>query len=516
MTRDRPATTSTVRFSDDDLDLFSLASHDRNPLHLDAEYARTTQFGQRVVFGVLGGLACAGAWDLADGRRVVALTLDLVGPMFCGPDYTLRAEQPTGEGAVVTLCEGSRPLVRATFKLGPAEPVASRQPGDAAPEPRREAARLDRDQIVAGRRLHGRWRADTAALHALRQRLDVSTLSTGQTAALLWCSYVIGMEVPGRRALFSRAALTFTSDGDPDGTVDFDATVISSDERFGLVRLAVTVEGTASGELRAFVRQRPAPTSAPEPADESLVGRVALVVGASRGLGSLIAAALVRRGATVYGSFLRSAGEMDDVRDGLGDAADRLVPVRGDGADPAWCAATVQRILADTGHLDVVVCNASPTILPMWFEAATVERTTRYVADSLDLVAQPLAAALPALVESRGWVVAVSSRYADTTPASYPHYVAAKGAIEGLVRATAHHHRDVGILIVRPPRLLGEVNIPVAGEEAIPGEVVAATIADRLAQAPPHGAAELLDDFTIAASPPARALTSRQSDSQER
>ena len=48
---------ATVCFTKQDLELFSAASHDRNPLHISEEYARTTPYGEPVVFGILGALA---------------------------------------------------------------------------------------------------------------------------------------------------------------------------------------------------------------------------------------------------------------------------------------------------------------------------------------------------------------------------------------------------------------------------------------------------------------------------
>ena len=50
----------TIRFERADLDLFSAASHDRNPLHLCDQYARRTAYGEPVVFGIFGALAALG------------------------------------------------------------------------------------------------------------------------------------------------------------------------------------------------------------------------------------------------------------------------------------------------------------------------------------------------------------------------------------------------------------------------------------------------------------------------
>ena len=69
------------------------------------------------------------------------------------------------------------------------------------------------------------------------------------------------------------------------------------------------------------------------------------------------------------------------------------------------------------------------------------------------------------------------------------------GAIEGLVRAVAHHYDNVSFLIVRPPRLAGELDIPFAGATALRGSQVAAVLAHRLEGAQVFGEAETLAEF---------------------
>jgi NAD(P)-dependent dehydrogenase (short-subunit alcohol dehydrogenase family) len=136
----------------------------------------------------------------------------------------------------------------------------------------------------------------------------------------------------------------------------------------------------------------------------------------------------------------------------------------------------VERILAEQGRLDLLVCNACPTILPMAYESTSVASVHSYIADAVALASHPVAASLDALSESGGRVVAISSAYAEKAPANFPHYVAAKCAVEGLLRSAAGHHTRTGFLIVRPPRLEGELNIPFAGETALPVARAAAAI----------------------------------------
>lgn len=494
----------TIRFADDDLALFARASHDVNPLHLDDGYARATPFGRRVVFGVLGALACLAHAPEVPGQRLRALTLEFVGPMFADTDYNVQARRLADDRIGVTLGDGARPLVKATLRLAP---------GATRPDPvpdtpfalRREAADGAPDTLAAGSARAGRYAPDPAAVDALRARLglDGRLVSPAQVAALLWSSYLVGMELPGRQALFNGLTLDFADPAPPGAPLDFAATVRGFDPRFGLLRTNVLLEADgapfAKGEIRAFVRR----AAAPEDDDlarwigpsDSLAGKTALVIGASRGLGARIARALALQGATVYGNYLRSGASFEQTRRGAGDAAERLIAAPGDGADPLWCAQTVARIVAERGGLDLLVCNACPAILPMWYEAATADRIHRYVADSLALASTPLAASLDALAERGGQAVVISSVYAEKAPANFPHYVAAKCAIEGLVRAVAAHHTRVGFVLVRPPRLEGELNIPFGGETSLSVDQVAGTIAWQTTQPQTPGAVTWLSDF---------------------
>src|SRR5437764_12126945 len=77
-------------FSEQDLELFRDASGDRNPLHLDPGYASRTPYGQRVVYGVLGAIACLGKLNLSGKPPVRSLTAEFLRPMFLGVDYAVK------------------------------------------------------------------------------------------------------------------------------------------------------------------------------------------------------------------------------------------------------------------------------------------------------------------------------------------------------------------------------------------------------------------------------------------
>ena len=163
----------TVRFTGDDLALFCQASHDNNPLHLSESYARTTQFGQRVVFGILGALHCLGALPLDDGQTLTGLTLEFVGPMLQEIDYTLQRKALSPTRWLITLADGTRPLVKATFRIGPGARCDS-SPEGSAQAPRTEPADRDRDDFTTGESCRGRYQVNSAAFATLLERTRVA------------------------------------------------------------------------------------------------------------------------------------------------------------------------------------------------------------------------------------------------------------------------------------------------------------------------------------------------------
>jgi len=83
---------------------------------------------------------------------------------------------------------------------------------------------------------------------------------------------------------------------------------------------------------------------------------VALVTGASRGIGHAIAAALLARGGRVAITG-RDAGRVEEAALGLGPP-ERVLPIAGNAADPAHRAAAVNAVLERFGRLDALVNNA--------------------------------------------------------------------------------------------------------------------------------------------------------------
>ena len=79
--------------ADEDVRAFAELTGDRNPVHLDEEYAASTRFGRRIAHGMLGAsLISAVLANELPGRGTVYLsqTLKFTAPVFLGDTVTAR------------------------------------------------------------------------------------------------------------------------------------------------------------------------------------------------------------------------------------------------------------------------------------------------------------------------------------------------------------------------------------------------------------------------------------------
>jgi len=483
--------TQTLRFSQADLELFRDASGDRNPLHLSRDYASKTAYGQQVVFGALGAVACLGHLGQRAGEGSVAkVTADFHRPMFLGVNYGLRV---SGQGAseTVRLQDGTVPVLTLSVQYR-AEGQGSCRTGGPAHFERTEAKGAKFEDLTAGTEVSGTWAADGEKTGELLWRWNVGDAHRPAAEALLWSSYAVGMELPGTSALFFRVALEFEAAPVPDHSVAYSLKVAGVNKTISQLKVNAELSRNgqrfAHGQVVAFVRPEMPPVNFAAIASterQPFAGKVAVVVGASRGLGAAIAASLAAGGAHVVG-VSRSHVSW---RDGLpNELQARLSTEAADAADAQALGGLSSQIRDRFGRLDFLICSAFPAIPSLRLEENAAERIRGYLRRSTDLVLAPLCAFLPLLNESKGCAVIVSSVAVEKPVRDWPHYVAAKNAVEGLGVVAPLQYPDTGCLLIRPDKLLTDMtNTPMGRQNAASPLAYAAQICRALETPPAPG-----------------------------
>lgn len=175
-----------------------------------------------------------------------------------------------------------------------------------------------------------------------------------------------------------------------------------------------------------------------------LDGRVALVTGASRGIGAEVCRAYAREGAAVCVNHYPGpdeAAQADKLVTELREGGARAIAVAADVAVRADVEAMVERVGDELGTVDVLVANAAASGRVPWrdIDAAEWRRVVTTNLDGALFCAQAVHDGMREL--GRGSIVTVSSVMVALGARDSLHYVTTKAGILGFTRALA---REVG------------------------------------------------------------------------
>jgi 3-oxoacyl-[acyl-carrier protein] reductase len=205
----------------------------------------------------------------------------------------------------------------------------------------------------------------------------------------------------------------------------------------------------------------------PELAADQLRGRVALVTGASGGIGRAISERLGELGVAVAVGYGSSADAAQEVVDGLLSRGGRSTPVPGDLADPEACARSLEAAETALGPVDVLVANAGVG-KRQTIDEVSLEDWGRTIDVNLRAPFLLVQRALPGMIE-RGWgrVLLMSSVAAFTGGVVGPHYAASKAGLHGLLHHLAPRVAGNGVTVnAIAPALIEETGmLPGATEE---------------------------------------------------
>jgi NAD(P)-dependent dehydrogenase (short-subunit alcohol dehydrogenase family) len=177
-----------------------------------------------------------------------------------------------------------------------------------------------------------------------------------------------------------------------------------------------------------------------------LLGKVAVVTGASRGIGRAIARRLSDAGADLA-LLARNRAALDEVAEEiLARGGKSTLPVPADVSDPSAIVDAAARVHAELGAIDILVNNAGE-VLRKPFADITDEEWRLIMAVNLDGAFHCTRAFADDLIARRGRVINIASIAGRRGTAMLTAYCAAKHGLVGLTRALAEEFRDHGVAV---------------------------------------------------------------------
>ena len=178
-----------------------------------------------------------------------------------------------------------------------------------------------------------------------------------------------------------------------------------------------------------------------------LNGRIALITGASRGIGAAIAASLAEAGAAVAVNYRERAADADAIVADIKRRGGRAIATAADASQAAAVARMVDQVTSALGPINILVNNAGIAIV-RGIDDLTESDFDQTIAVNLKSAFLCTQAVLPAMrAGTWGRIVNISSLAARGGGGIGVHYNASKAGMEGLTRGYAARLVKEGITV---------------------------------------------------------------------
>ncbi|MCH3914793.1 MAG: 3-oxoacyl-[acyl-carrier-protein] reductase [Acidaminococcaceae bacterium] len=177
----------------------------------------------------------------------------------------------------------------------------------------------------------------------------------------------------------------------------------------------------------------------------ALEGKVALVTGASRGIGRAIALTLAKNGADVAINFAGNVAAAEEVAKEITDMGRKAILVQGSVADFATCQEMVAKVIAELGKVDILVNNAGITRDGLLMRMSSEDWDAVLTTNLKGVFNCTKAVIKPMMKQRSGKIVNMASVVGETGNPGQANYAAAKAGVIGFTKTIAKEIASRGI-----------------------------------------------------------------------
>lgn len=178
-----------------------------------------------------------------------------------------------------------------------------------------------------------------------------------------------------------------------------------------------------------------------------LEGKVALITGASRGIGKAIAIQFAKEGADIAFTYINNKEKAETVVSELSSTGVRAMAYCCDASDFAAMESLVARIHAEFGHIDILVNNAGKTADTLMLRMSE-QQWDEVMGTNLKSVFNTIHACAPIMLKQRaGVIINMSSVVGLYGNAGQSNYAASKAGIVGLTKSMSKELGSRGIRV---------------------------------------------------------------------
>jgi len=180
----------------------------------------------------------------------------------------------------------------------------------------------------------------------------------------------------------------------------------------------------------------------------NLTGKIALVTGASRGIGAATAIKLAEHGASVAVNYNNSEGKAKEVVDTISKNGSSAFAVKANIFDKAESEHMVNQVEQQLGKIDILVLNAGANFKMASFMEQTWEDFENKILREVKGSFWTIKAVLPSMIERKsGSIIIVSSGLSRKPGFGFSTHTTAKSALDGFAKALAFELGPQGVRV---------------------------------------------------------------------
>lgn len=199
----------------------------------------------------------------------------------------------------------------------------------------------------------------------------------------------------------------------------------------------------------------------------NLIGKAALVTGASRGIGRSIALELVRAGAVVAVNYNNNEeGALETLRQ-IKELGGYGISLKGNVSSYETAHKLIGEVVGKFGKIDILVNNAGISKVGLFIDMAEADWSELIDIDIKGVINCSHCALKEMIKHSRGSIINISSIWGSTGASCEVVYSAAKGAVNSFTRALAKEvgQSNIRVNAIAPGVIDTEMNVWLTGDE---------------------------------------------------
>lgn len=450
--------TLTVALTEQLVDAMASGTGDYSSIHMSDEFARRTRFRERIVHGMLPVALTYLLWSgkCAQGQhvRVAKVACRFLDALRIGDrvELSVTADQASGETVKFEIRHAASGALATSGQFLFVPSTDSPRPGE---EKSLLAKRLDEQVLLPAEMAPGTertldFRASSACVHALVEALPAEmreqfgTIVDGNFSAALAVSTLIGMLLPGRYATFTELSADFGEAVQTGRPITLRGKVSSASTATNRARLALSWiqsdveigQGQANTLVNPVDEGAASISSIRQQASFGIEGKVALVTGASRGIGAVTAKLLAMHGVKTVVHYFKGQRDAQTAVADIEENGGVAVALQADLRDGAEITRMFDEIRRLYGGVDILINNAVSQFSPKDLLALSTQDYLAELNVSLFGMHECCRQVIPHMKE-QGWGKIINlGTIATEAPVSGQNlYITAKAAVSGYTRS---------------------------------------------------------------------------------